>query len=329
MENSITIINQNDQEILNMNDDRIKSNQQTLKTYDWLQQTFQFRSGVSIARSLIYESYQKFCQQNNFLPICKATFGKLIRNHFPMVKSKRLGARGQSKYHYYNINFRENDRINNLHTNGRNNNNNNCEITFNGASSSSSETSSTLTILSKNKSKIIDYNHENDYNSIIQSMISFIRLPEDQLYNNDELIFTNLYKTHCQFLLDAALNENYGQMRHYIMHFWQQLPSNIIIFIDQMKSLDTFMYSSLCRLYLSLDSDDKNLQHINTIGHLMYVWIKEIFNNNSNNMNKWKLIISNQYDLGYLNTIKLNDALKWKFKIKFIVNLIALKSTLP
>ena len=114
------------------------------------------------------------------------------------------------------------------------------------------------------------------------------------------------------------------QMRHYIMHFWQQLPSNIVIFIDQMKLLDSFMYSSLCRLYLSLDSDDKNLQHINTIGHVMYVWIKEIFNNNSNNMNKWKLIISNQYNLGYLNTIKLNDALKWKFKIKFIVNLIAL-----
>lgn len=199
MENSITIINQNDQEIMNMNDDRIKSNQQTLKTYDWLQQTFQFRSGVSIARSLIYESYQKFCQQNNFLPICKATFGKLIRNHFPMVKSKRLGARGQSKYHvsmtkmffesiksiknkYYNINFRENDRINNLHTNGRNNNN--CGITFNGTiSSSETSSSSSLTILSKNKSKIIDYNHENDYNSIIQSMISFIRLPEDQLYN--------------------------------------------------------------------------------------------------------------------------------------------------
>lgn len=79
--------------------DHIIRNQQTVMTFEWLHHTFQFRPGVSISRSLIYETYLIFCQQHNFIPVCKATFGKLVRNRFPGVKSKRLGARGQSKYH--------------------------------------------------------------------------------------------------------------------------------------------------------------------------------------------------------------------------------------
>lgn len=68
-------------------------------TYRWLDDNFEHRPSVSISRSTIYELYQKFCQQHGYLPVCKATFGKVIRKKFQQIKSKRLGARGQSKYH--------------------------------------------------------------------------------------------------------------------------------------------------------------------------------------------------------------------------------------
>jgi hypothetical protein len=35
--------------------------------------------------------------------MCAAGFGKVIRQLFPNLKTRRLGTRGNSKYHYYGI----------------------------------------------------------------------------------------------------------------------------------------------------------------------------------------------------------------------------------
>lgn len=72
---------------------------QLKETNKWLECCFQAKQNVSISRSTIFELYIKFCNKNNFTPVCKATFGKIIRKRFPQIRSKRLGARGQSKYH--------------------------------------------------------------------------------------------------------------------------------------------------------------------------------------------------------------------------------------
>lgn len=40
-------------------------------------------------------------------PIGAAGFGKLVRKTFPNITTRRLGTRGQSKYHYYGIAIRE------------------------------------------------------------------------------------------------------------------------------------------------------------------------------------------------------------------------------
>jgi regulatory factor X 1/2/3 len=39
----------------------------------------------------------------NIEPVNAASFGKLIRSIFPNLKTRRLGTRGHSKYHYYGI----------------------------------------------------------------------------------------------------------------------------------------------------------------------------------------------------------------------------------
>lgn len=54
----------------------------------------------------MYEHYKAHCAARNLTPVNSATFGKLIRVVFPDLKTRRLGVRGQSKYHYCGIRVR-------------------------------------------------------------------------------------------------------------------------------------------------------------------------------------------------------------------------------
>ncbi|GFT75512.1 DNA-binding protein RFX6 [Nephila pilipes] len=81
---------------------------QSLQTIHWLKLNYCSCPDVCLPREIIYEHYLEFCSTEKIVPACKATFGKLIRNTFPNVTSKRLGARGHSKYHYNGIGIRQN-----------------------------------------------------------------------------------------------------------------------------------------------------------------------------------------------------------------------------
>lgn len=53
-----------------------------------------------VPRGRIFAQYASSCASNNLKPLSQATLGKLIRSLFPYLKTRRLGMRGQSKYHY-------------------------------------------------------------------------------------------------------------------------------------------------------------------------------------------------------------------------------------
>jgi len=55
-----------------------QANEQTSATLQWLQLYFYGRESVSISRCSMYSMYGTFCQQNNYRPVCKATFGKVL-----------------------------------------------------------------------------------------------------------------------------------------------------------------------------------------------------------------------------------------------------------
>jgi hypothetical protein len=57
-----------------------QANEQTSATLEWLQLYFYGRSSVSISRCSMYSMYGAFCQQNNYRPVCKATFGKVCHH---------------------------------------------------------------------------------------------------------------------------------------------------------------------------------------------------------------------------------------------------------
>lgn len=53
-----------------------------------------------VRRGRIFAQYAASCAQHQLKPLSQATLGKLIRALFPFLKTRRLGMRGQSKYHY-------------------------------------------------------------------------------------------------------------------------------------------------------------------------------------------------------------------------------------
>lgn len=69
----------------------------------WLSSNYEIADGVSLARSTLYSHYLSHCKDNSLEPVNPASFGKLIRSVFSNLRTRRLGTRGNSKYHYYGL----------------------------------------------------------------------------------------------------------------------------------------------------------------------------------------------------------------------------------
>ncbi|UYV67709.1 RFX3 [Cordylochernes scorpioides] len=69
----------------------------------WLLENYETAEGVSLPRSTLYNHYLRYCSDMKIEPINAASFGKLIRSVFVNIRTRRLGTRGNSKYHYYGI----------------------------------------------------------------------------------------------------------------------------------------------------------------------------------------------------------------------------------
>ncbi|CAH0626849.1 unnamed protein product [Chrysodeixis includens] len=72
-------------------------------TVQWLLDHYETAEGVSLPRSTLYAHYLRHCGTHRLEPVNAASFGKLIRSVFIGLRTRRLGTRGNSKYHYYGI----------------------------------------------------------------------------------------------------------------------------------------------------------------------------------------------------------------------------------
>lgn len=54
-------------------------------------------------RGRVYDEYAAICTAKSVVVLNPASFGKLMRVIFPGLKTRRLGNRGESKYHYTNL----------------------------------------------------------------------------------------------------------------------------------------------------------------------------------------------------------------------------------
>ncbi|KAF8450724.1 hypothetical protein L210DRAFT_3609019 [Boletus edulis BED1] len=69
----------------------------------WLTANYAPYPDGNVPRQGLYFSYRRVCDQYQIPHINTATLGKAIRLCFPTIKTRRLGVRGNSKYHYCGI----------------------------------------------------------------------------------------------------------------------------------------------------------------------------------------------------------------------------------
>lgn len=77
-----------------------KERQRQLFGMVWLLNSCESSPTAVVPRNRIYARYVQVCADNNLTPLSPASFGKLVRILFPNLTTRRLGMRGQSKYHY-------------------------------------------------------------------------------------------------------------------------------------------------------------------------------------------------------------------------------------
>lgn len=61
----------------------------------------------SVPRGRVYANYVSRCATERVTVLNPASFGKLVRVLFPGLKTRRLGVRGESKYHYVNFSLKD------------------------------------------------------------------------------------------------------------------------------------------------------------------------------------------------------------------------------
>eukprot|EP00127_Corallochytrium_limacisporum_P004685 Clim_evm39s172 gene=Clim_evmTU39s172 len=76
--------------------------------WQWLNENYEPCVEANVPRSTIFAHYEEYCKASGTEPVNSATFGKVIRSVFPHLKTRRLGMRGQSRYHYEGIRLKDN-----------------------------------------------------------------------------------------------------------------------------------------------------------------------------------------------------------------------------
>lgn len=77
------------------------------KWRQWLLNNYYLAPGVSMPRSAVYDQLQWHSHESNLEPISSSTLGKLINSVFPGIMTRRLGTRGNSEYHYWGLQLKE------------------------------------------------------------------------------------------------------------------------------------------------------------------------------------------------------------------------------
>nr|ACX47362.1 RFX6 [Mus musculus] len=168
---------------------------QTQLTLQWLEDNYIVCEGVCLPRCILYAHYLDFCRKEKLEPACAATFGKTIRQKFPLLTTRRLGTRGHSKYHYYGIGIKESSAYYHSVYSGKG-------LTRFSGSKLKNEGGFTRKYSLSSKTGTLLPEFPSAQHLVYQGCIS-----KDKV---DTLIM--MYKTHCQCILDNAINGNFEEV---------------------------------------------------------------------------------------------------------------------
>ncbi|XP_012942177.1 DNA-binding protein RFX6 [Aplysia californica] len=200
---------------------------QTQLTLQWLEENYCICDGVCLPRCILYSHYLDFCRREHLEPACAATFGKTIRQKFPHLTTRRLGTRGHSKYHYYGIGIRETSQYYHsvysgkgltrysLHYTGAQNQT--CRPKFARSTKPPEAPPKKSRFVSNAKTPLGGFTRKYSLNSKTGTLLPdfpnarFLILPLSVPRDKVETLIM-MYKTHCQCVLDTAINGNFEEV---------------------------------------------------------------------------------------------------------------------
>ncbi|KAI8588246.1 RFX DNA-binding domain-containing protein [Geranomyces variabilis] len=216
----------------------------------WLMENYEQCEGISIPRSNLYDHYCSYCLEHRIDPVNSASFGKLIRTVFPEIKTRRLGTRGKSKYHYCGIRIRssaspmpktEMDNVIAGHARDGN-----------------------PLLPSQAAGLVIDQDmlriHQQQLDkALVAKMPELPELVESQVPPNKDFAacraFLDGYKEHCQTLLQSIQYMKFNEVETIIKDYWENMGANRDIvnsneIVEYVWRYDSLLYDTIMNLLL-------------------------------------------------------------------------------
>ncbi|XP_059825949.1 transcription factor RFX3 isoform X2 [Hypanus sabinus] len=258
----------------------------------WLLDNYETAEGVSLPRSTLYNHYLRHCQEQKLDPVNAASFGKLIRSIFMGLRTRRLGTRGNSKYHYYGIRIKPDSPLNRLqedmqymamrqqpmHQKQRYKPMQKLDGIGDGFAGSGQQVpnSAEQTIVAQSQ-------HHQQFLDASRALPEFIELEVgdssllDGITVEDIRTLQILYREHCEAILDVVVNLQFSLIEKLWQTFWHYSPSPTPDGTTINQTSENEIEGRLPKAKLiALCKNDSVLKWMCTCDHVMYQALVEI-----------------------------------------------------
>ncbi|XP_026076334.1 transcription factor RFX3 isoform X4 [Carassius auratus] len=261
-------------------------------TLQWLLDNYETAEGVSLPRSTLYNHYLRHCQEQKLDPVNAASFGKLIRSIFMGLRTRRLGTRGNSKYHYYGIRVKPDSPLNRLQE----------DMQYmalrqqpvqqkqrfkpvqklDGVSGENFSTGGQHTPNAAEQTFIAQSQHHQQFLDGSRALPEFVELdlgePVEGVGPEDVKALQTLYREHCEAILDVVVNLQFNLIENLWQTFWRYSPSSSVegVTITENSGLSEIEGRLPRSTLILLCRNEAVLKWMNTCDHLMYQALVEI-----------------------------------------------------
>ncbi|XP_069084453.1 transcription factor RFX4 isoform X2 [Pleurodeles waltl] len=259
----------------------------TPATLQWLEENYEIAEGVCIPRSALYMHYLDFCEKHDTQPVNAASFGKIIRQQFPQLTTRRLGTRGQSKYHYYGIAVKESSQYYDVMYSKK------------GAAWVNETGKKEVT------KQTVAYSPRSKLGTLLPEFpnVKDLNLPAS-LSEEKVSTFIMMYRTHCQRILDTVIRANFDEVQSFLLHFWQGMPPHMLpvlgssTVVNIVGVCDSILYKAISGVLMPTVLQalpDSLTQVIRKFAKQLDEWLKVALHNLPENLRNIKFELSRRF----------------------------------
>ncbi|XP_075900920.1 transcription factor RFX3 isoform X1 [Nelusetta ayraudi] len=259
----------------------------------WLLDNYETAEGVSLPRSTLYNHYLRHCQEQKLDPVNAASFGKLIRSIFMGLRTRRLGTRGNSKYHYYGIRVKPDSPLNRLQEDMQYMALRQQPVQqkqrfkpvqkFDTCSGENYSSGGQSHPGAAEQTVIAQSQHHQQFLDATRALPDFVDLDLGQsntenISPDDVKALQTLYREHCEAILDVVINLQFSLIEKLWQTFWRYSPPDSVegATVTENSGISEIEARLPHSQLLALCRNEAVLKWMSTCDHLMYQALVEI-----------------------------------------------------